>query len=168
MEWIGPYSPVIGALVGGLLTYLGVHSTQRLIQKREKIEYARGKLERVYMLTQSLYDGHKTEIDRLALSDNTSAPDWFKSRKHPGESMNEIKMTVAMYAPGLQAELNAVDGPHQALKSALLQVDEDFQRGASTLTKRPATAMTLQTQLNDLGTQLSVLKKGLVAEASKL
>lgn len=110
MELIGPYSPVIGALVGGLLTYLGVHSTQRLIHTREKMHYARAKLERVYMLTQSLYDGHKAEIDRLALSDSTSAVDWFKSRKHPGESMNAIKMTVAMYAPCLQVELNAIDG----------------------------------------------------------
>jgi hypothetical protein len=168
MEWIGPFSPVIGALVGGLLTYLGVQSTQRWIHEREKTQYVREKLERVYMLTQSLYDGHKAEIDRLALSDNTSAVDWFKSRKHPGESMNQIKMTVAMYAPRLQVALNAIDGPHQALKSALLQVDEEFQRGASTSTTRRATATTLQTQLNDLGIHLSVLKKGLVAEASKL
>jgi len=73
-----------------------------------------------------------------------------------------------MYAPCLQVELNAIDGPHQALKLALLQVDPDFQRGASTITTRAATAMTLQAQLNDLGRHLGVLKKGLVAEASKL
>ncbi len=135
-EFIKVITPVVATLVGGLLTYLGIYSTQRLVRNKEQRQYMMAKLERTYMLTQSLYDGHKSEIGKLKASESMSAEAWMRRRKHPGEVMNEIKMIVGMYFPALQSSLDDVDKYHQVIKVSFLRIDEEVQNGSSTWAAR--------------------------------
>jgi hypothetical protein len=64
-EFMKSIVPVISAIVGGLFTYLSIYFTQRLTRIREQRQYLQAKLERAYILAQSLYEGHNTEIAKL-------------------------------------------------------------------------------------------------------
>lgn len=167
-EFIKSIAPVLGALVGGLLTYLGIYSTQRLIRGKEQRQYLLAKLERAYLLTQSLYDGHKSEVSKLKASENITAADWMRRRKHPGEVMNEIKMIVGMYFPALQSALDDVDKYHQAIKESFLKIDQEMQSGSSKWVDRSKVANDMRTKLEYLGNRLTVLKHKIASQAGKL
>ena len=168
MDPIVSFIPVISALIGGLLTYLGIYATQRLTRTREQKQYYRVKLERAYMLAQSLYDGHKTEIDKLKASEKLQAAEWLQNRKHPGEVMSEIKMIAGMYVPALQSALDDVNKHHQVLKSTFLKIDEEMRSGASTWTSRSQTAREMNIELEHLGYRLNDLKRKLADQVKKL
>lgn len=168
LEFFKLLIPVVAALVGGLLTYLGIYSTQRLTRAKEKRQYLQAKLERAYTLAQSLYDGHKTEITKLKASESLTAAGWTQQRKHPGEIMSELKMIVGMYFPALQSTLEDVDKYHQVIKTSFLSIDEAMLNGSSTWTLRRSVANDMQTELEQLGNCLTALKKKIAKQVSIL
>ena len=167
-EFIKLVVPVVASLVGGLLTYLGIFSTQRFTRIREQRQHLQAKLERAYTLAQSLYDGHKTEITKLKASENATATDWLEHRKHPGEVMSELKMIVGMYFPVLQSALNDVDKYHQVIKEGFLNIDEEMLRGVSTWTLRNEVANDMKIELEHLGDSLTALKQKIASQVGKL
>lgn len=167
-EFIKLIVPVVATLVGGLLTYLGIYSTQRLTRIKEQRQYLQAKLERAYTLAQSLYEGHKTEITKLKASENVTPTDWMQHRKHPGEVMSELKMIVGMYFPALQSALDDADKYHQVIKVSFLNIDEEMLSGVSTWTLRNEAANDMKIELEHLGHCLTALKQEIASQVGKL
>jgi hypothetical protein len=156
--------PVIATLVGGLLTYLGVHSTQRLTEARERRRYLNEKFERAYLLAQTLYDRHRAEIEKLEASESISARNWMENRRHPGEVMAELRMIVQIYAPTLDSVLTQVAVHHRVLKDEFRAVDAEIKQGTSTFELRQELASKLYLELEALGKELNATKRAIARE----
>lgn len=159
--------PLGAAFLGGMFSFAAVFVTQHLTLRRERLQYRCTKLERAYLLVNMLYNSHKTEIDKLAVLYPQSATEWLKSRQHPGDVMNELKMIIRMYAPGLRDRLNCLDTPHQELKCKFGMI-EDEVRNSGPLPPSPTTPIStpkldeLRKQLTKLGVQSDELKDDLI------
>jgi hypothetical protein len=169
-----PLLPVAAALLGGLFSYLAVYTTQRVTQQRERMQYRCGKLERGYLLAQLLYDGHKGEIDKLAMIRTMTPAEWMKIRKHPGEVMNELRMIVWMYAPRLETQLESAARAHTALKEAFVDIDRNVRDSAAAASSREKRIRTkellpvLEGHLSLLARETRELKKGLAGTVQKI
>lgn len=154
--------PFMSAVVAAIIALLGVWIGQFLTGRREKREYKCTRLERAYLLCQKLYDGHKAEIAKVKIANHTiSSRDWLQQRNHPGEHMNEIKMIVSMYAPGLQENLDEMDKGHQLLKDRFDTIDNKFSSGVNIDLSNQNLISNLESFLSTLGTGMNVLKEGL-------
>lgn len=167
-EHIKTIVPIVIQLVVAVIAIGGIYVTHRLNKTKEKTQYKREKLERAYMLTQHLFDGHKAEIYKLKASENVTGPDWRQNRKHPGEVMNELKMIVSVYFSELTRELDDVGKCHRILKEAFYKIDEEMFNGSSTWSSRGKVAIDMEKELKQLGKGLGSLKRGIVSLASKL
>jgi len=169
-----PLLPLIATLLGCLFSYLGVFTAQRITQQRERIQYRCTKLERGYLLAQMLFDGHRSEIGKLAGVDTMTLAQWLAIRKHPGETMNELKMVVWMYAPRLSATLEKVDTHHQALKKEFWDIDRQVRNrppvplAQAQPIATPALMQKVDDQLEDLGRATTLLKQELTQSVQRI
>jgi hypothetical protein len=167
-----PLVPLGAAFLGGVFSYLIVFKTQRITQKRERMQYQCSKLERGYLLVHALYDGHKAEIDKLASMGTMSGADWLKIRKHPGEAMSELKMIVAMYAPQLKPRLDTVNDVHQVLKKKFARIDKQARNnpGPPQTQSAPSAGFirSVERDLKALGLRATRLKLGFVTGVQKM
>lgn len=156
-------------VLGALIAWLGSWYQNRLNGQAQKARLKAEKLERAYLLCQSIYDGHRREINNAKRYIPSEPGKFLEARLHPGMEMSELKMLIRSYTPALAASLDLLDTGHVPLKKAFRKLDEDV------LNKHVFDAQALaqdfkkwDRHLQDLSDGANAIKMGLEQELLQL
>lgn len=113
--WVNP----LGTFIAGVFVF---YLNERNGRRKLRIE----KLEKIYMLCQKLFDGHKKQVDNSRNNLPSKPKDYIKNRTHPGEEMSEIKMLVRSYFPELEPKMKNLNAAHNFLKTEFVLIDNQL------------------------------------------
>lgn len=161
--------PSLNILLGAFAAWLGARYQAWVNDRIQKARLKTEKLERAYMLCQSIYDGHRREINK-AKSHLPSDPGKFmEARQHPGMEMSELKMLIRSYTPELADSLQLIDTGHEPLKKAFRKLEQQvLEKHAFDQQELSRSFGLWEQHLNDLGTGSNAIKRGLEQELLKL
>lgn len=107
MNEIIPFIPLISAISGALIAYLGAYVNQGFSINKERKKLLREKIEEAYLLTEILEVwGHKA-YDFLTHQNDYDK--FIESTISISETTTKLKMTIYFYHPELKKECDAIE-----------------------------------------------------------
>lgn len=161
--------PSLNILLGAFIAWLGARYQAWVNDRIHKARLKTEKLERAYLLCQSIYDGHRREINNARRHLPSEPEKFMEARQHPGMEMSELKMLIRSYTPELADSLQLIDTGHEPLKKAFRKLEQDV------LAKHAFDAQSLNDgfslwdrHLQDLSAGSNAIKRGLEQELLRL